>query len=80
MTLYPESKCTAARAVDILDIYGNERIWMNSACDWGVSVPLAVPYAALEMRKRAYKAETIDKMVYQNPVTFMSQCPKFKVP
>ena len=24
MTLYPESKCTAARAVDIIELYGTE--------------------------------------------------------
>src|SRR5439155_19647257 len=52
MTLYPESKCTSARAIDMIEVYGQERIWMNSACDWGVSVPLAVPRTALEMRKR----------------------------
>ena len=56
MTLYPESKCTAARAVDMIEIYGRERLWMNSACDWGVSVPLAVPRAALEMRRRGHSA------------------------
>lgn len=80
MTLYPESKCTSSRAVDILDVYGTERIWMNSACDWGVSVPLAVPRTALEMKKRGYDPETIDKVIYQNPVAFLSQCPKFKLP
>ena len=79
MTLYPESKCTAARAVDIVEMYGDQRIWMNSACDWGVSVPLAVPYAALEMRKRGHSAEAIDKLIYQNPIRFMSQTPKFKL-
>ena len=42
MTLYPESKCTPARAIDILETFGTERIWMNSACDWGISDPLAV--------------------------------------
>ena len=79
MTLYPESKCTAARAADILETYGHERLWMNSACDWGVSVPLAVPYAALEMRKRGWTAEEIDHVIYDNPTRFMGQCPKFKV-
>ncbi len=79
LTLYPESKCTAARAVDILDTYGKERIWMNSACDWGVSVPLAVPYAALEMRQRDWQAETIDQVIYQNPLRFLGQCPRFKL-
>ena len=79
MTLYPESKCTAARAVDIIEQFGSERLWMNSACDWGVSVPLAVPYAALEMRKRGHGAEAIDRMIYHNPARFLSQSPKFQL-
>ena len=52
---------------------------MNSACDWGVSVPLAVPYAAQEMKRRGYDDDTIDKVFYQNPVKFLSQCDKFKI-
>jgi predicted metal-dependent TIM-barrel fold hydrolase len=79
MTLYPESKCSPARAIDIIDVYGNERIWMNSACDWGISVPLAVPRTALEMKKRGHSADAIDKMIFENPYKFMSQSPKFKL-
>jgi predicted metal-dependent TIM-barrel fold hydrolase len=79
MTLYPESKCTPARAIDMLELHGTERIWMNSACDWGISRPLAVPGAAQEMRKRGYGSDWIDKVVFQNPVRFMSQSPKFKL-
>jgi len=78
MTLYPESKCTAARAVDMIEMYGGERLWMNSACDWGVSVPLAVPRAALEMRSRGHDHAMIDKLVYGNPRAFLGQCAKFK--
>lgn len=80
MTLYPESKCSPARAVDMLDLYSHERIWMNSACDWGVSIPLAVPRTALEMRRRGWPADLIDKVIYRNPIQFLSQCPKFKLP
>jgi hypothetical protein len=80
MTLYPESKCTAARAADMIELYGRERLWMNSACDWGVSVPLAVPRAALEMRQRGHAAETVDEMIYQNPIRFLGQSGKFKLP
>ena len=80
MTLYPISKCTPARAVDMLDVYGSERLWMNSACDWGESVPLAIPRTALEMRRRGWSAEGIDRVVFQNPVRFLSQCLKFKTP
>ncbi len=79
MTLYPKSKCSPSRAIDIIELYGNERIWMNSACDWGISIPLAVPRTALEMRKRGHSPEAIDRLIYQNPVRFMSQCPKFKL-
>lgn len=77
MTLYPESKCTPARAIDILEEFGNETIWMNSACDWGISDPLAVPKAALEMRKRKYSEKRIQKVVYENPRTFLRQCKNF---
>ncbi len=79
MTLYPESKCTSMRAVDMLEMYGTDQIWMNCACDWGISDPLAVPKAVFEMRRRGHSQETIDKVVYANPHAFMSQCPKFKV-
>jgi uncharacterized protein len=77
MTLYPESKCTAARAADMVEMYGSERLWMNSACDWGVSVPLAVPRAALEMRRRGHSAEAVDALIYGNPARFMSQSKNF---
>jgi predicted metal-dependent TIM-barrel fold hydrolase len=79
MTLYPESKCTPARAIDILEVYGTDRIWMNSACDWGVSIPLAVPRTALEMRKRGHDDGWIDKVIYQNPIRFMGQSPRFNL-
>jgi predicted metal-dependent TIM-barrel fold hydrolase len=80
MTLYPESKCSPARAVDMLEKYGSGRLWLNSACDWGVSIPLNVPYAALEMKRRGWTAEDVDNVVYQNPFRFLSQCRKFVLP
>ena len=79
MTLYPETKCTPARAIDILETYGREKIWMNSACDWGVSDPLAVPKTALEMKKRGHRADAIEKVVFANPEKFLRQSGKFKL-
>lgn len=79
MTLYPETKCTPARAVDILETYGRERLWLNSACDWGVSDPLAVPKAALEMKRRGHLADAIEKIIFENPKQFLGQSPKFKL-
>ena len=77
MTLYPESKCTPSRAIDMLEIYGTDRLWMNSACDWGHSDPLAVPRCALEMKRRKHSAEQIDQVVYKNPLKFLSQSARF---
>jgi hypothetical protein len=78
MTLYPETKCTPARAIDILENYGSERLWLNSACDWGVSDPLAVPKTALEMSKRGHLDDAIEKVLLQNPKEFLSQCQNFR--
>jgi predicted metal-dependent TIM-barrel fold hydrolase len=80
MTLYPESKCSPPRAIDMVEVYGNERLWMNCACDWGVSDPLAVPKTALEMKRRGHTAEAIDKLVFQNPRRFLGQSGRFSVP
>ncbi|MEI7908298.1 MAG: TatD family hydrolase [Verrucomicrobiota bacterium] len=77
MTLYPQSKCSPNRAIDMLEVYGSERLWMNSACDWGVSDPLAVPRCILEMKKRQHSAESIAQIVYHNPRKFLSQSPRF---
>lgn len=79
MTLYPDTKCTPQRAADIIEMYGSERIWINSAGDWGCSDPLAVPKCRFEMKRRGHTAETIEKISFGNPKRFLSQCAKFSV-
>jgi len=79
ITLYPESKCTPARAVDMFETAGAERLWLNCACDWGQSDPLAVPKAAVEMRRRGYGDAAIEKLLFENPRRFLSQSPRFMV-
>ena len=74
MTLYPTTKCTPARAVDILERYGTDRIMANSAGDWGKSDPLAVPELIQEMKRRGHPDAVIHKLVYDNPLTFFRQC------
>lgn len=73
MTLYPTSKCTPQRAVDMIEMYGTERIMANSAGDWGKSDPLAVPEMILEMRRRGHPESAIRKVVYDNPLAFFRQ-------
>jgi predicted metal-dependent TIM-barrel fold hydrolase len=67
MTLYPITKCTPARAADMVETYGSERVMVNSAGDWGHSDPLAVPEFIFEMRRRGHDEALIHKVVYDNP-------------
>ena len=73
MTLYPLTKCTPARAADIIEMYGDDRIMVNSAGDWGPSNPLAVPDFIMEMRRRGHPESKIRKIVYDNPLEFFRQ-------
>jgi hypothetical protein len=73
MTLYPVSKCTPERAADMVEMYGPERLLVNSAGDWGPSKPSAVPDFILEMRKRGHPESLIRRVVFENPMTFFSQ-------
>jgi len=73
MTLYPVSKCTPERAVDMVEIYGPERLLVNSAGDWGPSKPTAVPDFILAMRLRGHPESLIRRVVYDNPVKFFGQ-------
>jgi predicted metal-dependent TIM-barrel fold hydrolase len=79
LTLYPHTKCSPARAADIVETYGSERICVNSAGDWGESDPLAVPAWMLEMRRRRHAEETIRRVVFDNPAAFLGQSGKFHV-
>lgn len=79
MTLYPDTKCTPQRAADIIEICGSERLWINSAGDWGPSDPLAVPKCRLEMARRGHSPATISRISFDNPLAFLSQCSKFKI-
>jgi hypothetical protein len=79
MTLYPDSKCTPQRAADIIEMQGSERLWINSAGDWGPSDPLNVPKCCVELASRGHTQELIDTVSFHNPKTFLSQSGKFSV-
>jgi len=80
LTLYPNTKVSLARAVDIVERYGPDRLCVNSACDWGPSVPLAVPQFMMEMRRRGHSPQTIRRIVFENPIAFLRQSPHFQAP
>lgn len=77
MTLYPVSKCTPDRAVDMVEMLGPERLLVNSAGDWGPSKPTAVPDFILAMRRRGHPESLIRKVVYENPLQFFRQSRNF---
>jgi uncharacterized protein len=80
LTLYPQSKMSPDRAIDTIERYGPERICVASACDWGISRATAVPEFILAMRRRGHDAALTRQIVYQNPITFLRQSPRFDLP
>lgn len=80
VTLYPQTKVSTGRAADMIEVYGSDRICVASACDWDPSIPTAMAHFIMEMRRRGHPAELIRKIVYENPITFLGQSPKFRVP
>ncbi len=78
ITLYPTTKATPERAADMVEIYGPERILVNSSADWGPSDPMAVAQFILIMRRRGHGESLIRRIVYDNPLAFFNQSRNFQ--
>lgn len=72
-TLYPNTKMGNERMVEIVREYGSERIICNSAADWGVSDPLAVPKTARLMAKSGIPHDQIRATCYGNALLAYGQ-------
>lgn len=72
-TIYPHTKMGSERMVEIIRQYGAERIIVDSAADWGISDPLAVPKTARLMKEKGIKDEFIHLACYQNALKAYSQ-------
>lgn len=72
-TIYPFTKMGNERMVEIVKQYGTERIMINSAADWGISDPLAVPKTAALMKASGISEEDIRLVTYQNAITAFAQ-------
>jgi predicted metal-dependent TIM-barrel fold hydrolase len=79
MTIYPVSKCTPQRAVDMIEVYGAEQLCVNAAADWGVSDPLMTHRTMLEARRRGHSLETLMQVFYNNPAGFFGQSSRFRL-
>jgi len=72
-TIYPFTKMGNERMVEIVKQYGTERIIVNSAADWGISDPLAVPKTAALMKIRGIETKDIEMICYRNAITAFGQ-------
>jgi predicted metal-dependent TIM-barrel fold hydrolase len=75
-SIYPETKMSETRMVELLKCYGTERMIVNSAADWGRSDPLKVPKTADAMRGAGFSASDIELVLFENPVRFFEQSGK----
>ena len=72
-TIYPFTKMGNERMVEIVKQYGSERIMVNSAADWGISDPLAIPKTAALMKIKGISSVDIQKVTYQNALDSFAQ-------
>jgi len=77
-TIYPFSKMGNERMVEVVRQYGSERIFINSAADWGISDPLAVPKTAALMRERGIPESQIIDVCYNNALEAFTQSGQMK--
>ena len=78
-TIYPFTKMGNERMVKLVQQYGTERIMINSAADWGISDPLAVPKTAALMKQQGISNEAIKLVTYQNAITAFAQSGQINV-
>jgi len=77
LTIYPVSKVTPQRGVDILEQFGPGQICVNSASDWGESGPHMLIDTLLQFRRRGHDQREAGEIFYGNPCRFFGQCPKW---
>ena len=68
-SIYPQTKMGNERMTEIVRRYGPERLIVDSACDWGVSDPLAVPKTARLMAERGIDPAAIRAVTYANALS-----------
>jgi uncharacterized protein len=78
-TIYPFTKMGNERMVEIVKKYGSERIMINSAADWGISDPLAVPKTAALMKIKNIADHDIRLVTYQNAIDAFAQSGQIQV-
>jgi predicted metal-dependent TIM-barrel fold hydrolase len=77
-SIYPSTKMGNARMVEILRQYGATQVIVDSACDWGISEPLAVAKTAKLALQSGIPEEQIRLACYKNALDAYGQSGQIK--
>jgi predicted metal-dependent TIM-barrel fold hydrolase len=72
-SVYPQTKMSESRMVELLKQYGTERMIVNSAADWGKSEPLKAPKVGRLMLESGFSEAEVRKVLFENPIEFYAQ-------
>ena len=77
-SIYPNTKMGNERMVEVVKKYGSDRIMIDSAADWGMSDPLAVPKTAQLMLQKGIPQEQVTAVCYGNALKAYGQSGEMK--
>ncbi|GAB3860533.1 TatD family hydrolase [Micromonospora andamanensis] len=72
-SIYPDTKMSPPRMVELLKAYGTDRMLVNSAADWGRSDPLLTRATGEAMLLAGFTDDDVDRVLWRNPVEFYGQ-------
>lgn len=76
-SIYPNTKMGNERMVDVVRKYGHQKIFIDSAADWGMSDPLAVPKTAQLMLESGIDEAQVQAVCYGNALVAYGQSGEF---
>jgi len=77
-SIYPNTKMGNQRMVELVKKYGSHQIIIDSAADWGISDPLAVPKTAQLMQQSGISEEDVRAVCYGNALKAYGQSGEMK--
>ncbi|MER2492449.1 TatD family hydrolase [Catenovulum sediminis] len=78
-SIYPNTKMSEPRMVNLLKEYGLEKMIVNSAADWGISDPLKVPKTAQAMLESGFSEADVEIVTFNNPINFFAQSGRISI-
>lgn len=77
-SIYPNTKMGNERMVELVKKYGSDRIMIDSAADWGMSDPLAVPKTGQLMLQSGIPEDQVIAVCYGNALKAYGQSGEMK--